>query len=65
MDTIVLNIEDNANSKRIAKAIELIRGVKKVRVLSDEQKEDLSILKACKAAKKTERVSKQDVLKHL
>jgi len=62
METIVINIDDNSDANLILKAIKLFKGVKNVSIATDEQLENLSMLKACKVARKTKKVSKDDVL---
>jgi hypothetical protein len=53
------------NAKRILEAVKLFKGVKSVSVATEEQIENLSILKACKSARKTEKVSKEEILEQL
>lgn len=65
MKTIVINIEDGTNAKRIIEAISLLKGVKKAKIASEEELENISMLKALKAARKTKKVSKTDVLNAL
>jgi hypothetical protein len=62
METIVINLEEESNAKRILEAILLLKGVKNARVATDDQLENISMLKACKAARKTKKVSKTDIL---
>jgi hypothetical protein len=62
MTTIVINIKDDAKAKPILNAVKLINGVTRAEIASDEYLENISILKACKAARKTPIVSKSDVL---
>ncbi len=65
MATIVLNIKDNAKAKRILDAVKLLNGVTNAAIATDEELENISMLKACKAARKTAKVSKSDVLNAL
>ena len=65
MTTIVINIKDKAKAKHILEAVKLLKGVSKAEVASDEFMENISMLKACKAARKTSIVSKADVLNAL
>lgn len=65
MTTIVINIEDNAQAKKILQAVRLLNGVTKARIASEEYLENISILKACIAARKTSKVSKSQVLNAL
>lgn len=65
MATIVINVKDSAKAKRILDAIKLMNGVTTAQIATEEQMENISILKACKAAKRTAKVSKSDVLNEL
>ncbi len=65
METIVINIDSKSNKKRILEALKLFKGVTHVSVATDDQLENLSMLKACKAARKTKKVSKDEILKNL
>ncbi|HDR52096.1 MAG TPA: hypothetical protein ENN90_10850 [Mariniphaga anaerophila] len=59
---IVINIKDDATAKPILNDVKLLNGVTRAEIASDEYLENISILKACKAARKTPIVSKSDVL---
>jgi hypothetical protein len=61
MTTIVINIKDKAKAKNILEAVKLLKGVNLAEVASDEFMENISMLKACKSARKTSIVSKSDV----
>jgi hypothetical protein len=61
LTTIVINIKDKAKAKHILEAVKLLKGVSKAEVASDEFMENISMLKACKATRKTSIVSKADV----
>ncbi|MGV8094464.1 MAG: hypothetical protein AB2L24_21635 [Mangrovibacterium sp.] len=61
MKTIVVDIEEGTNAKRILEAVKLLKGVKSA-ILTEEEMENISILKACKAARRTTKVSKEEVL---
>lgn len=65
MTTIVINIKDKTKAKNILDAVKLLNGVTYAEIASDEYLENISILKACKAARKTPKVSKADVLNAL
>jgi hypothetical protein len=65
MTTIVINIKDKTKAKKILDAVKLLNGVTRAEIASDEYLENISILKACKAARKTPKVSKADVLNAL
>jgi len=65
MDTILINAENKAKAKRILGAIKLLNGVTHASIANDEDLENISILKACEAARKTSKVSKEDVLNEL
>ena len=65
MTTIVINIKDKAKAKNILEAIKLLKGVNQAEVASDEFMENISMLKACKSARKTSIISTEDVLNAL
>ena len=65
MTTIVINIKDKTKAKNILDAVKLFNGVTRAEIASEEYLENISILKACKAARKTQKVSKADVLNAL
>ncbi|PTN07963.1 hypothetical protein C8N47_1113 [Mangrovibacterium marinum] len=65
MKTIVINLEDGINAKRILEAVRLLKGVEKATIATDEELENISMLKAMKVARKTPKVSKDEVLKAL
>jgi hypothetical protein len=62
MTTIVINIKDKSKAQHILQAVKLLKGVSKAEVASEEFMENISMLKACKSARKTSIVSKSDVL---
>jgi hypothetical protein len=62
MATIVINIKDDSDTKQILNAVKLLNGVTRAEIASDEYMENISMLKACKAARKTPKVKKSDVL---
>jgi len=62
MATIVIKIKDGSDTKQILNAVKLLNGVTRAEIASDEYLENISMLKACKAARKTPTVSKSDVL---
>ncbi len=65
MKTIVINIEDGTNAQRILDAIRLLKGVEKATIATEEEMENISMLKALRAARRTKKVSKAEVLKAL
>ena len=65
METIVINVENKSKAKRILNAIKLLNGVTKASIANDEDLENISILKACQAARETPKVSKEDILNAL
>jgi hypothetical protein len=65
METIVINVENKSKAKRILDAIKLLNGVTNASIANDEDLENISILKACEAARKTPKASKEDVLNAL
>jgi uncharacterized protein (UPF0371 family) len=62
MATIVINIKDDSDTKQILNAVKLLNGVTRAEIASDEYLENISILKACKAGRKTPKVKKSDIL---
>ncbi len=62
MTTIVINIQDKAKAKHIISAVKLLNGVTRAEIATDEYLENISILKACNAARKTPKVSKSEIL---
>ena len=62
MTTIVINIKDKRKAKHILDAVKLLKGVSQAEVASDEFMENISMLKACKAARKTSFVAESDIL---
>ena len=65
METIVINVENKSKAKRILDAIKLLNGVTYASIANDEDLENIFLLKACEAARKTLKVSKEDVLNTL
>jgi len=65
METIVINVENKSKAKRVLDAIKLLNGVTNASIANNEDLENISILKACEAARKTPKVSKEDVLNEL
>ncbi len=65
MTTIVINIQDKTNANQILEAVRLLKGVTNATIATDEELENISMLKACKAARKTAKVTKTDVLNAL
>ena len=65
METIVINVENKAKAKRILNAVKLLNGVTNASIANEEDLENVSILKACQAARETPKVSKKDVLNTL
>lgn len=62
MTTIVINIKDKAKAKHILDAVKLLKGVSRAEVASDEFMENISMLKACKAARNTSFVAESEIL---
>jgi len=65
MTTIVINIQDRTNANQILEAVRLLKGVTNATIASDDELENILILKACKAARKTAKATKNDVLNAL
>ncbi|WP_141638848.1 hypothetical protein [Anaerophaga thermohalophila] len=65
MATIVIDIDSGTDKKRLLEALQLFKGVKDVHLLNDDDLENISLLKACKDARKSKKVSKEDILKEL
>ena len=62
METIVINVENKLRAKQILDAIKLFNGVANAAIATDEELENLSILKECKAARKIPKSNKAEVL---
>ena len=62
METIVMNVENKSKAKRILNAVKLLNGVTYASIANGDDLENISILKACQAARKTSKVTKDDVL---
>ena len=65
METIFINVENKSKAKRILNAVKLLNGVTNASIANDNDLENISILKACKAGRKTSKVNKYEVLKSL
>ena len=65
METIVINVKNKAKAKQILDAVKLLNGVTNATLATGEELENISMLKACKAALKTAKVTKTDVLNAL
>jgi hypothetical protein len=65
METIVIQVKGKSKAKQILDAVKLLNGVTNATIASEEELENLSILRASKAARKTEKVTKADVLNAL
>jgi hypothetical protein len=65
MKTIVIQLEENTNYRPIIEAIKQFKGVESAKLASEEQLENLSILKACKAARKSDLVSEDEIFSAL
>lgn len=65
METVVINIDSKTNAKHILNAVKLFKGVKTALIATDEQMENLSILKACIDGRKTKKVTEQEILNAL
>jgi len=62
MTTIVINIKDKSKAKHILDAVKLLKGVSKAEVASDEFMENISMLKACKAARNSSFINESEIL---
>ena len=65
MTTIVINIQDKAKANQILEAVRLLKGVTNATIATDDELENISMLKACKAARKTAKTTKAEVLNAL
>lgn len=65
MTTIVINIQERSNASQILEAVRLLKGVTNATIASDDILENISMLKACKAARKTAKSTKDEVLNAL
>jgi hypothetical protein len=61
METIVINVENKSKAKRILNAVKLFDGVSNAAIATDEERENISILKACIAARETPKVSEAEI----
>jgi len=61
MKTIVIQLEEKTNYRPIIVAIKQFKGVESAKLASEEQLENLSMLKACKAARKSDLVSEDEI----
>ena len=62
MATIVINIKDDDKVKHILDAVKQLKGVTRAKIATEEDLENISILKACKDARHSPKVNKSDVL---
>ena len=65
METIVINVKGKSQAKKILDAVKLLNGVTNATIATHEELENISMLKACKAALKTSKVTKEEVLNAL
>ncbi len=65
MKTIVISLDNDSDVNKLIGAIKLFKGVKKVSLPSEEELENISILKACKNARKSRNVSEETILEAL
>ena len=65
METIVINVISKSRAKQILDAVSLFNGVTKVTIATAEELENISMLKACREARKTPKATKEDVLNAL
>jgi len=60
-----LNVGNKLKAERILNGVKLLNRVTNVSIANDEDLENISILKACKAGRKISKVTKDEVLKFL
>jgi hypothetical protein len=65
MKTIVIQLEENVNFRPIIEAIKQFKGVESAEVATEEQLENISMLKACITARKSVLVSEDDIFSAL
>ena len=65
MKTVVIQIDNDSNYRKIIETIMQVKGVKSAELASEEQMENLSILLACKAARETDFVQENEILESL
>jgi hypothetical protein len=65
MNTLVLNVSNASVVDQLMSALSLFKGVKNVTLLNAEQVENASLLAACKEARQTPVVSKEEIFKVL
>ena len=62
METLVIKVDNKLNATKIREAVSLFRGVKNVSITNFEEIENIAILKASNAARKTRKISEEEVL---
>jgi hypothetical protein len=62
MKTVIIQLEEKSDYKKVIGAIKQLKGVQRVELATEEQFENLSMLKACDAARGTELVSEDEIL---
>lgn len=65
MKTVVIQLDNDSNYRKIIEAIKQLKGVQSAELASEEQKENLSILLACKEGQKTDLVEEAEIFKAL
>lgn len=65
METIVIQVKGKSKAKQILDAVKLLNGVTNATIATEEEMENLSILKACKAARRRTKATKTDLLSAL
>lgn len=62
METIVVKVESKSKAKQLIETIKLLNGVTNASMATSEELENISMLKACKEARKTPKASRADVI---
>lgn len=65
MKTIVISIDNDSDINKLIGAIKLFKGVKNVSLPSEEDLENISMLKACKNARKSRNIKKETIFEAL
>ncbi len=65
MKRIIVTVKDKAKAKQILEAVRLFKGVTSASMATYGEQENIAMLKACKDARKTSKLSKEELLNKL
>ncbi len=65
METLVIKVDSKQNATKLLEAIALFKGVKNVAKANLDELENISILEACKVARKTKKVPESEIFNAL